>query len=177
MGKWASRRVSAQGETHEATAATEILAPRQLIWEIIKPAENAPMLDPQITRAFKAEGTPDGVGEIQVFLHMLNGMEHISAAEIIDEVPGEYAITRSIGGGEIATRVGYFLTDTDKGTRFEMRHRVFVPGHHAAQARHLMQQYEKGSHATLQRVKVIAENRWENHSPGLRAWNNEADLA
>lgn len=174
MGKWTSRRVSAQDETHEATAATTILAPRQIIWEIIKPAENAPLLDPQITRAFKAEGTPIGIGEIQVFIYTINGIEHITAAEIIDEVPAEYAITRSIGG-EFSTRVGYFLTDTDEGTRFELRHRVSIPGHRVAQSRHLLHQYEMGSRATLRRVKVIAESRWENRSPGLRAWNGEQE--
>jgi uncharacterized protein YndB with AHSA1/START domain len=177
MGKWTSWRVGEQDETFEARAAMVIFAPRQLVWDLIKPAENAPMLDPQVMRAFKAEGTPSGIGEIQVFIYMVNGTEHVAAAEVTDEVPGEYAITRSIGGGEFPPRIGYFLTDTATGTRLEIRHKIIVPRRQAAQVRHLVPGYEMSARASLQRIKVIAESRWENRSPGLRSWNGEGDPA
>jgi hypothetical protein len=56
------------------------------------------MLEPTVNRAFKAEGTVDGAGEIHI--HIINGKEHVAAVEITDEVPAEYAIVRAAGGGE-----------------------------------------------------------------------------
>lgn len=159
----------------EARAATDIHAPRQLVWDLIKPAENAPLLQPTITRAFKAEGTPDGVGEIQIFIHTLNGKEHVTAVEITDAVPAEYVIVRAIGGGETTPTIGYFLEDTAAGTRLEVRHRITTPRHGASFARQLVARYEQGAHTMLRRTKAIAEHRWDSRSPGLRVWNDEAD--
>jgi hypothetical protein len=175
MGRRASSKLSEQEQTLEGRAATEILAPRQLVWDLIKPAENAPLMEPTITRGFRAEGTPRGVGEIQVFIHTLGGKEQVVAVEIVDEVATEYSITRPIGGGQNPPTTGYFLSDTALGTRLEVRHRVSFARHGASYARHLSSAYEESSRAMLQRVKVIAENRWDNQSPGLRAWNGKPD--
>ncbi|MBP2216018.1 hypothetical protein [Arthrobacter sp. CAN_C5] len=164
-----------QDETLEGRADTDTLAPRQLVWDLIKPAESASLIEPTITRAFRAEGTPTGVGEVQVFIQTLDGKEQVTAVEIIDEVPTQYSITRPIGGGEFAPKVGYFLTDTTVGTRLEIRHRISFPRRGAPYVRHLIPSYEAGSRAVLQRVKVLAESRWDNRSPGLRAWNGQPD--
>lgn len=175
MGRRASSKTDEQDETLEGRADTDIRAPRRLVWDLIKPADSASLMEPTVTRAFRAEGTPMGVGEIQVFIHTLDGKEQITAVEIIDEVPAEYSITRPIGGGEFAPTVGYFLTETAIGTRLEIRHRISFPRRGAAYVRQLIPAYEESSRAVLQRVKVIAENRWDNRSPGLRAWNGQPD--
>lgn len=175
MGKRASSKANEQTETLEGRVDTDIRAPRRLVWDLIKPAESAPLMEPSITRAFRAEGTPMGVGEIQVFIHTLGGKEQVTAVVVIDEVPAEYSITRTIGGGEFAPTVGYFLTDTTVGTRLEIRHRISFPRRGAAYVRNLIPSYEESSRAVLQRVKVIAESRWDNRSPGLRAWNGQSD--
>lgn len=175
MSDRVARRSAKQDEMFEARAATEIHAPRQLVWDLIKPAENAPILEPTITRAFKAEGTPDGAGEIQVYIHTINGKEHVTAVEITDEAPAEYAIIRSIGGGEATPTIGYFLTDTTAGTNLEIRHRIIMPRRGGAYARNLLANYEDSAHAMLRRVKALAEHRWDSRSPGLRAWNGEPD--
>lgn len=169
------QRGDRQDETFESRAATEIHAPRQLIWDLIKPAENAPILEPTITRAFKAEGTPDGAGEIQVYIHTLDGKEHVTAVEITDAVPAEYAIIRSIGGGEATPTMGYFLTDTAAGTHLEIRHRITMPRRGGSYARNLLSRYEESAHTMLGRIKAVAEYRWNSRSPGLRAWNGEPD--
>jgi hypothetical protein len=175
MGKRAASKVGEQEESLEGRAVTEILAPRPLVWDLIKPAENAPLMEPTITRGFRAEGTPRGVGEIQVFIHTLGGKDQVVAVEIVDEVAAEYSITRPIGGNQYSPTTGYFLTDTASGTRLEVRHRVSFARHGASYTRNLISAYEESSRAMLQRVKVIAENRWDNQSPGLRAWNGKPD--
>lgn len=171
MGIWSSRRDGTQDETLEAIADVEISAPRQVVWDLIKPAENAPMFEPQITRAFKAEGTPAGVGEVQVFVYNVNGRESISALEIIDEVAGEYAITRSINNEEFPPLIGFFLSDTATGTRLEQRYKFVVPRNQVWRIRPVMGTYFSSAHAFVQRVKVIAESRGGQSSPGLQAWN------
>lgn len=91
-----------QEETLEGRAATDIRAPRQLVWELIKPAESAPLIEPTVTRAFRAEGTPTGVGEIQVFIHTLGGKEQVTAVEIISIVP---LLTSSFGSTDSTDRL------------------------------------------------------------------------
>ncbi|WP_298255620.1 SRPBCC family protein [uncultured Arthrobacter sp.] len=175
MGRRAALKGGEQEKTIEGRVATEILAPRQLVWDLIKPAENAPLMEPTIARGFRAEGTPRGAGEIQVFIHTLGGKEQVVAVEIVDEIAAEYSITRLIGGGQNMPTTGYFLTDTSAGTRLEVRHRISFARHGGSYARHLISAYEESSRAMLQRVKVITEHRWDIQSPGLRAWNGEPD--
>lgn len=173
MGRRAASKAGEQEETLEGRAAIEIVAPKQLVWELIKPAENAPLMEPTITRGFRAEGTPRGTGEIQVFIHTIGGKEQVVAVEIVDEVAEEYSITRPIGGGQYPPTTGYFLTDTAGGTRLEVRHRISFARYGSSYARNLITAYEESSRAMLQRVKVIAESRWDNQSPGLRAWHGD----
>lgn len=116
-----------QEQTIETRAALEINAPKQVIWDIIKSAANAPILDPRISRAFKAEGTPDGVGEIQFYIIDVNGREQIAAAEVTEEVEAEFSIVRMVGNGEFTSRTGYFLTETRAGTELEIRNQITAP--------------------------------------------------
>ncbi|MGQ1838575.1 hypothetical protein ACT4S2_08965 [Kocuria turfanensis] len=170
MGTWNSRRAGAQDETLEAMADVEIKAARQAVWDLIKPAEHASMFEPQITRAFRAEGTPSGVGEVQIFIYKVNGREQISALEVIDEVSGEYAITRSISNEEFPPLVGFFLSDTAVGTRLEQRYKFVVPRNQVWRIRPIIGTYFSTANAFVQRVKVIAESRGGQSSEGLRVW-------
>jgi len=41
--------------------------PCKTVWDLVKPAENSPLLDPTIRRGYRVPGTPDGLGEQQAF--------------------------------------------------------------------------------------------------------------
>lgn len=47
------------------SASTSINAPRQLIWDLIKPAEKAPLLSPETVCGFRAPDV-EGLGEMHV---------------------------------------------------------------------------------------------------------------
>jgi hypothetical protein len=66
-------------------------------------------------RAFRAPGG-EGEGEIQVFISVRDGVETVSAIEVVHEIPQELAITRSIGDTDTAARGRDFLRDGEDGT-------------------------------------------------------------
>ncbi|QCU78674.1 SRPBCC family protein [Citricoccus sp. SGAir0253] len=171
MGFWKTSGFGIDDETLEVAADIDIGAPRQAVWDLIKPAENAHLLDPEVTRAFRAEGTPTGTGEIQVFIYNSDGEEHVSAVEVIDEVPGEYAITRSFGG-TVSALGGYFLTDTATGTRLEKRVKFVPPPNMGWIRRPDMKQCARGINVYLKRVKAFMEGPAEPGAGGMRTWNN-----
>lgn len=50
-------------------SATEYIArPPDQVWAFIRPADTAPAIQPQVRRAFRVPGTPDGPGEQQCFI-------------------------------------------------------------------------------------------------------------
>lgn len=66
-------------------------------------------------RAFWSPGR-EGEGEIQVFISVRDGVETVSALEVVHEIPQELAITRSIGDTDAAARGRDFLRDGEDGT-------------------------------------------------------------
>jgi len=165
---------SRRADTHETlqlAADVEINAPRQAVWDLIKPAENAPMFDAEYTRAFRAEGSPNGAGEIQIFISNVDGRERVSAIEVIEEIPGQYAVTRTIGGDQLSPFVGYFLSDTATGSRLEQRYKFVVPREQVEWARPHLAKRLREMKDYLQRAKVLAESRTLPESAGIRVWD------
>jgi len=80
-----------------ATATTTIARPPDQVWEFIRPAETAPLLQPEVRRAFHVPGTPSGVGEQQAaVIEGPDGTQLAVIHEITELRPGEYAETRSV---------------------------------------------------------------------------------
>jgi hypothetical protein len=91
----------ADDTVHYVSAATVINASRKQVWDFVKPPENSVFLQPDVVRGFRAPG-PEGAGEIQVFISIREGVECVSALEIVEEIPQELAITRTLGGEDPA---------------------------------------------------------------------------
>jgi hypothetical protein len=94
------------------------------VWALVRPAEKAWIVDPDVDRCFKAPGTPDGVGEIQVFIsvpHAVTGQRRVTAVEVLVEVPERYAKIRSLTEVGVSSEMEYRLSASDFGTFLEIR--------------------------------------------------------
>ncbi|MCA1007801.1 SRPBCC family protein [Rhodococcus hoagii] len=167
MGKWFERAQVPKDQVLQVSSSVEIAIPRRQVWDLIKPAESSMLLDPSVVRSFRAPGTPEGVGEIQVFISRVDGREHVGAIEVVDEVSGEYAMTRQIGDADDAARLTYLLADTPGGTRLEQRSVFTVPAAHAEYVPTYLEHYHVGIESYLHRVKLVAEGGWR--APGRHA--------
>lgn len=85
------RRLPARTERLQETAL--LSWPCETVWDLIKPAEKAPLLDPSIRRGYRVPGTPDGLGEQQA-LERLDGSTVI--IEVIEYEHGRLAVTRQV---------------------------------------------------------------------------------
>jgi hypothetical protein len=150
----------ANGEVTEVSASIEIEATPQEVWELIKPAENAVLLDPAVIRAFHIPGTPQGIGEMQAFISRRDGQETITAIEILHEVTGQCAVTRQLGDSDDAGRTTYVLTPTKAGTRFEQRCQFTIPPDQAHLTKIIQDLYQESASVYVQRVKVALERDW-----------------
>ena len=64
-----------------------------VVWDLIKPAEKAPVLGDDIRQGYKVPGTPDGLGEQQALGHH-DGRTVI--IEVVGYQPGRRAVTRQV---------------------------------------------------------------------------------
>lgn len=162
MSSWLNRQQSAPPPSvappvHYVGASTTIRASRQQVWDFIKPAENSVLVDADVVRAFRAPGR-EGEGEIQVFISVRDGVETVSALEVVHEIPQELAITRSIGDSDAAARGRDFLRDGDDGTTV-LEHGSFftLPAGAAGHLPHYEQQYKLHARQYVERVKAFLE--------------------
>lgn len=65
----------------------------EAVWALIKPAELAPLLDPNIRFGYRVPGAPDGLGERQALEHH-DGTTTI--IEVIEYEPERRAVTRTV---------------------------------------------------------------------------------
>ena len=162
MRKWFQRDyhplLDGGPEIVEVSASVEIRASRRDVWSLIKPAENGPLLSPHIVRGFHVPGTPEGVGEIQGFITVHDGREHLVGIELVAEVPGQLAVTRVLGTLDDASRSTYALSDIPGGCRFEQRERFTVPPGVARAA--LERHHQDLIDVLVQRVRQVAESSW-----------------
>lgn len=141
-------------------AVVDIAVSRSKVWSLIKPAESAVLLDPNTVRAFHVPGTPVGIGEMQGFISRRDGREHVSIIEVLDEVSGEYAVTRNMGGDDDAYRMSYFLASTPTGTRLEIRVTFTVTAEQMEYTNGYIVAHRRHAENFAQRAKLIAESRW-----------------
>ncbi|MEJ1192262.1 SRPBCC family protein [Pseudarthrobacter sp. CCNWLW207] len=162
MSPWLDRQQSAPPSSvapsvHYVGASTAIKASRQQVWDFIKPAENSVLVDPDVVRAFRAPGR-EGEGEIQVFISVRDGVETVSAIEVVHEIPQELAITRSIGDTDTAARGRDFLRDGEDGTTVLEHGSYFtLPAEAAGYFPQYEQQYKLHARQYVERVKAFLE--------------------
>lgn len=144
-------------EVIDIAATIDLAATPKEVWALIKPAETAMLLDPNVVKAFRVPGTPEGVGEMQGYISHREGREHVHLIEVVEEVPEQWALIRNVGGPDEAARTGYRLTAIPGGTRLEQLLSVTVPASQLRAVNQLRQQYSAASQAFLERVRVLVE--------------------
>jgi|GEM_PF-3143072 len=108
-----------QYRVEEMRDSVEILAPLELVWDLLRPVEYASLLVPGVIHGFRVPSTPEGVGEIQCVLGVHAGKEIFSACEITEEVPLRKLASRSWGQTGPQERYELRLEPTEKGTFLE----------------------------------------------------------
>lgn len=167
MSPWFERRQpeirtpTTEPVVHYVSATTSIGAPRQQVWDFIKPPENSVLLDPRVVRGFRAPGR-QGVGEVQVFISVQDGLEHVSALEVVHEIPGELAITRALGATDPAARGRDFLEDTDDGGTILEHGLYFTLPADSDQYHHYERHHRLYCQQYVERVKSLMEGSQAN---------------
>jgi hypothetical protein len=127
------------------------------VWDFIKPAENSVLVDQDVVRAFRAPER-EGENEIQVFISVCDGVETVSALEVVHEIPQELAITRSVGDTDPAARGRDCLRDGEDGTTILEHGSYFtLPAEAAAYFFQYEQQYKLHARQYVERVKAFLE--------------------
>lgn len=163
MGPWFERQKVtppppvAEAAVHYVSAATTIGASRRRVWDFIRPAENSVLVSLDVVRGFRAPGV-EGVGEIQVFISMRDGVEHVSAIEVIEEIPLELAITRTLGDEDPEARGRTFLRGDDGGATVLEHGRYFsLPAEAAGYFQQYERHYRLHCRQYVERVKAFVE--------------------
>ena len=161
MSPWFETRTAklqiAEASVHYVSAATAINASRKQVWDFIKPPENSVLLNRDIVRGFRAPGMEDA-GEIQVFISVRDAAEYVSAVEVMEEIPQELAVTRTLGGEDPAARGRTVLHVNDDGaTVLEHGHYFTLPAQAAGSFRQYEQHYKLFCRQYVERVKAFLE--------------------
>ncbi|MFB9404654.1 hypothetical protein [Pseudarthrobacter polychromogenes] len=161
MSPWFDRRQPAPApvaaSVHYVSASTNINATRQEVWNFIKPAESSVLVDPQVVRGFSAPGV-EGAGEIQVFIYIRDGIEHLAAIEVEHVIPYELAVTRTIGDPDSSARSRDFLYDADEGTTVLERGQYFtLPGEAVGQFSQFERHFKLQCQQYVERVRAAVE--------------------
>lgn len=161
MSPWFERRqpepTAAGASVHYVSASVTIRATRQQVWNLIKPAENSVLIDPEVVRGFSAPGE-EGAGEIQVFISLREGVEHVSAIEVEREIQYELAVTRTIGDSDAAARSRDFLHDIGEGmTNLERGQYFTLPAEAAGCFSQYEQYYRLQCQQYVERVRAAVE--------------------
>jgi hypothetical protein len=97
----------------------------QSVWNLIQPAENAPVMSTQVMRGYRVPGTPDGVGERQAG-EQADGTTFI--VEVVECAPGRRAVTVPVSPQPVLPyRVVFDLTPTDVGCVFQLSQEIQLP--------------------------------------------------
>jgi hypothetical protein len=114
-------------------------------------------VDPDVVRGFRAPGV-EGAGGIQVFISVRDGVEHVSAIEVVHEITQELAITRTLGGEDPAARGRDYLQDGQGGTTVLEHGRYFsLPAESAVLLDRHEQHYKLFCRQYVERVKAFIE--------------------
>jgi len=82
-----------QMQTHRIQEAVKLWHTPETVWSLIHPAENAPLLEPDVVRGYQVPGTPSGLGEQQAFIG-LSGTTTV--IEVVEYVERRQAVTNLI---------------------------------------------------------------------------------
>jgi hypothetical protein len=97
----------------------------QSVWNLIHPADNAPIMSAQFVRGYRVPGTPDGVGERQAF-EQVDGTTVI--VEVIESAQGRRAVTIQISPQPAVQQQTVFdLTPTDSGCVLQLSLEIQLP--------------------------------------------------
>lgn len=169
MSSWFERQKvtppAAEASVHYVSAATTVNASRRQVWDFIKPPENSVLLSPEVVRGFRAPGV-EGAGEIQVFISVRDGVEHVSALEVMEEIGQELAVTRRLGDEDPAAR-GRTVLRVDEGgaTVLEQGQYFTLPAEAAGYFREYEQHHKLFCRQYVERVKAFLEQQPAH--PGL----------
>ena len=97
----------------------------ETVWSVIKPAETAPLLDPEVGRGYHVPGTPSGLGEWQAF-EGLDGS--VGRIEVIEYVHNRRAVTVTRAPGIHPPHVVHEVQPADGGCTYSMSSNWLVPG-------------------------------------------------
>jgi hypothetical protein len=71
-------------QTHRIQEAIKLWHAPETVWSLIHPAENAPVLNPEVARGYQVPGTPIGVGEQQAFVDLAGTTSVIEVVEYLE---------------------------------------------------------------------------------------------
>ena len=97
----------------------------EVIWSLIHPPENAPLLNPDCQKGYRVPGTPVGLGEQQAFVDLRG---KTSVIEVVEVVEFRRAMTRTISSDSPVE--GTSLTSIDPvsgGCIFSLTHEYEIP--------------------------------------------------
>lgn len=123
-----TRRMAAgksfRAHTFHSSATAEYGHAPAIVWELIRPAEAAILID-GAAHAFKVPGTPDGEGERQCFI---SADGRVSVIEVVSEVPGRSAVTRAVCSPDHpVVETTYTLAPIAAGCRLTMQTLIELP--------------------------------------------------
>ncbi len=94
-----------------------------VVWNVVHPAENAPLLEAGIRHGYRVPGTPEGIGEQQAFVFVDGSM---TVVEVIELSPGRRAVVRKISPPDVPQRTIFELVPTSDGCLYRQRVEVDV---------------------------------------------------
>lgn len=145
------------------SAEVDIAASPREVWNLIRPSENAALIEPSTIRAFHVPGTPYGVGELQGSIGKQNGREYVSVIEVLEEVDARYALIRSLGTDDDANRMAYRVNDSRSGARMELRVTFTIPATMWANASLVEDDVRRHHEELARRIKSILESDQPYH--------------
>ena len=90
------------------------------VWNLIRPAEKARLLNPDIVQTFSAPAQPEIGGTIQCFLAVVDGEEQFSAIVVLEEIENRLAVVRNWGSHDPLSRQEYHLAPSGEGTELTL---------------------------------------------------------
>jgi hypothetical protein len=113
------------GRVVRVQEATLLPWPCETVWALIKPAEKAPLIDPNIRRGYRVQGSPEGLGEQQAFEHFDGS---ISMIEVVAYQHARRAVIRQLSPvPELETRAIQSVEPVEEGCVYTMCWEVTVP--------------------------------------------------
>lgn len=88
--------------------SVELPHDRERVWDLICPAENAPLLDETIRHGYRVPGYPEGLGERQAF-ESVDGF--VIIVEVVELAPGHCAVVRQVSPPDVPVRVKHEVVD------------------------------------------------------------------